>query len=61
MPAARGLGHELSQVESQVRRPGGLGCDAAQGLADENRQLKKLLAEVMLDSAALKDILGKNG
>ena len=31
------------------------------GLEDENRQLKKLLAEAMLDNAALKDILGKNG
>jgi putative transposase len=31
------------------------------GLEDENRRLKKLLAEAMLDSAALKDLLGKNG
>lgn len=30
------------------------------GLEDENRKLKKLLAESMLDVAALKDILGKN-
>jgi putative transposase len=30
-------------------------------LADENRRLKKLLAESMLDNAALKDLLGKNG
>jgi putative transposase len=30
-------------------------------LEDENRRLKKLLAEAMLDNAALKDILGKNG
>jgi putative transposase len=30
------------------------------GLEDENRRLKKLLAEAMLDVAALKDILGKN-
>ena len=30
-------------------------------LKDENRRLKKLLAESMLDNAALKDILGKNG
>jgi putative transposase len=27
---------------------------------DENRRLKKLLAESMLDVAALKDLLGKN-
>jgi hypothetical protein len=31
------------------------------GLEDENRRLKKLLAEAMLDNAALKDILVKNG
>jgi putative transposase len=31
------------------------------GLEDENRRLKKLLAEAMLDNAALKDLLGKNG
>lgn len=31
------------------------------GLEDENRRLQKLLAEAMLDNAALKDLLGKNG
>ena len=30
-------------------------------LEDENRRLKKLLAEAMLDNGALKDLLGKNG
>lgn len=30
-------------------------------LEDENRRLKSLLAESMLDNAALKDLLGKNG
>ena len=29
-------------------------------LEDENRRLKKLLAEAMLDIAALKDLLAKN-
>jgi putative transposase len=29
-------------------------------LEDENRRLKKLLAEAVLDNAALKDLLGKN-
>lgn len=29
-------------------------------LEDENRRLKKLLAESMLDVAALKELLGKN-
>ena len=30
-------------------------------LEDENGALRKLLAEAMLDNAALKDLLGKNG
>ena len=29
-------------------------------LEDENRRLKKLLAETLLDNAALKDLIGKN-
>jgi putative transposase len=29
-------------------------------LEDENRRLKKLLAEAVLDNAALRDLLGKN-
>lgn len=29
-------------------------------LEDENRRLKKLLAEQVLDNAALKDLVGKN-
>jgi len=42
---------------------GGMGVSDAQRLKtleDENRRLKKLLAESMLDVAALKDLLGKN-
>lgn len=30
------------------------------GLEDENRKLKKLLAEQMLDNSVLKEMLGKN-
>ena len=30
------------------------------GLEDENARLKKLLADAMLDNAALKDLLSKN-
>jgi len=42
---------------------GGMGPSEAQrlkGLEDENRRLKRLLAESMLDNAALKDLLAKN-
>jgi len=31
------------------------------GLEDENGRLKRMLADAMLDNAALKDLLGKNG
>ena len=44
-------------------RYGGLDVSEARrlkSLEDENRRLKKLLAESMLDNAALKDLLGKN-
>ena len=44
-------------------RYGGMTPSDAQklkGLEDENRRLKKLLAEAMLDVSALEDILGKN-
>ena len=42
---------------------GGMGPSDAQrlkSLEDENRRLKKLLAESLLDVSALKDILAKN-
>ena len=44
-------------------RYGGMDVSEAQklkALEDENRRLKKLLAESMLDVAALKDLLAKN-
>jgi putative transposase len=44
-------------------RYGGMGPSDAQrlrSLEDENRRLKKLLAEAVLDVAALKDLLAKN-
>ena len=44
-------------------RYGGMDVSEARrlkALEDENRRLKKLLAESMLDVAALKDLLGKN-
>ena len=42
---------------------GGLDMSEAKrlrALEDENRRLKKLLAEQLLDNAALKDLVGKN-
>jgi putative transposase len=42
---------------------GGMGLSDAQrlrSLEDENRRLKKLLAEAVLDVAALKDLLARN-
>jgi len=47
-------------VEIEVRRAGGIGGPPPQIAEDENRRLKRLLAESMLDNAALKDLLGKN-
>lgn len=44
------------------KKYGGMGVNEARrlkGLEDENRQLKKLLAETMLENAAIKDVLGK--
>ena len=44
-------------------RYGGLEVSEARrlkALEDENRRLKKLLAEAVLDVAALKDLLAKN-
>ena len=41
----------------------GLACRTRRSCSsskDENRRLKKLLAESMLDVASLKDLLGKN-
>lgn len=45
--ASRDLERNLSQVESKVRRTQGFRREAA--LEDDNRRLKKLLAEAMLE------------
>ena len=53
---------KLSHVESSTRFGGMEISDARKlkTLEDENRKLKKLLAESMLDVSTLKEMLGKN-
>ncbi len=61
MSAPRDLGRAFYKWKAKY---GGVEVSDAKrlkGLEDENRRLKKLLAEAMLDNAALKDLLGKNG
>ncbi|MGX1350410.1 hypothetical protein AB7M49_003986 [Bradyrhizobium elkanii] len=47
-------------MEGQVRRDGRLEAKRLRTLEDENPKLKRLLAEAMLDNAALKDLVEKN-
>jgi len=47
-------------MAGQVRREDGVGPERLKALADENRRLKKLLAEALLDDKALKGLLEKN-
>ena len=60
MPASRDLERNLLQVEVEVRWPGDSDAKRLKALEDENRRLKRLLADSLLDNAALKDLLGKN-
>jgi hypothetical protein len=57
MPSARDLAADVLFVEVEVRRAGGKRLKA---LEDENRKLKKLLAEQVMDNATLKEMLAKN-
>ena len=50
---------DLLQLKEQVRRHGGVRGQAAEGLETENAKLKRLLADAMLDNAALKELLSK--
>ena len=57
--------HGISQATfyNWKAKYGGLEVSEAKrlkGLEDENARLKKLLADAMLDNAALKDLLAKN-
>ena len=60
----RGHGSSSAAFYKWKSKYGGLEVSEARrlkALEDENRRLKKLLAESMLDNAVLKDLLGKNG
>lgn len=46
-------------MEDQVRRADVSEAERLRMLEDENTKLKRLLADAMLDNAALKDLLGK--
>jgi hypothetical protein len=46
-------------MEGEARRPRCLGGPAPEGAGGRERQLKKLLAEAMLDNAMPKDINSK--
>jgi hypothetical protein len=46
-------------MEGRFRRTGRIGGQAAEGAGGENGRLKRMLAEAMLDNAALKNLLGK--
>jgi putative transposase len=61
--SAGGMGSASKTFYRWKAKYGGMQASDAQklkALEDENRRLKKLLAESMLDVAALKDLLGKN-
>jgi putative transposase len=47
-------------MESAVWRPEWDEAKRLRTLAEENGKLKRLLADAMLDNAALKDLLAKN-
>jgi len=51
----------LQQIECEIRRQDVSDAQKLKAFEDENRQLKKLLVESMLDVSALKDLPGKNG
>ena len=59
---ARRYGVSEATLYNWKAKYGGLDVSEAKrlkGLEDENRKLKKLLAESMLDNAALKELLSK--
>ena len=56
----RDLGSDALQLEGQAWRHGRFDAKRLKALDDETAKLKKLLAEQMLDAAALRELLAKN-
>jgi putative transposase len=59
----RRLGISTETLYNWKRKYGGMGVSEARRLKvleEENRRLKKLVADQALDNAALKDVLSKN-
>ena len=46
-------------MEVKIRWHDGVGCEATDGLVRRECQAQKLLAEQMLDAAAIKELLSK--
>ena len=60
LPQARHVGRHVLCLESEVFRDDGIrGAKRLKALEDENAKLKRLLAEQMLDMAAMKELLSK--
>jgi hypothetical protein len=57
--AITGYPKRPSTNKRRSQRHGGFRCPQAEALEDENGELKKLLAEAMLDNAILKDVASK--
>ena len=59
---AGGVGEPVTAGDVRNRNVGLVGSDARRlrTLDEENRRLKKLLAEAMLDVSTLREALGKN-
>jgi putative transposase len=56
---ARGLGSDALQLKAKYGGLDGSEAKRLKQLEDENARLKKLLAEQMLDAAALRELLSK--
>nr|AOS95347.1 transposase IS3 family protein [uncultured bacterium] len=60
VPAPRHQPADALSLEGEVRRDECLDAQRLKQLEDENRRLKKLVAEQALDIAALKDVTSRN-